>query len=69
MSVKGVNIIAGAADTAKGRSACTLALLQRELSVKMLCRRHGADVLSLAAGEPDFDTPEAILQAGIWALT
>jgi aspartate aminotransferase len=31
-------------------------------------RRQGVDVVSFAAGEPDFDTPEAIKQAGIAAI-
>ena len=31
-------------------------------------RESGADVIGLAAGEPDFDTPGPILEAGIEAL-
>ena len=31
-------------------------------------RDQGADVVSLAAGGPDFDTPEEIISAGIEAL-
>lgn len=31
-------------------------------------REQGIDVIGLAAGEPDFDTPEAIVEAGIEAL-
>ena len=31
-------------------------------------REQGIDVVKLAAGEPDFDTPEAIINAGIEAL-
>ena len=31
-------------------------------------REQGVDVISLAAGEPDFTTPDAVLQAGIEAL-
>jgi len=31
-------------------------------------REQGIDVIGLAAGEPDFDTPEAIVAAGIEAL-
>lgn len=31
-------------------------------------REAGKDVVSLAAGEPDFDTPEPIVQAGIQAM-
>lgn len=31
-------------------------------------REQGVDVIGLAAGEPDFDTPAAIVEAGIEAL-
>ena len=31
-------------------------------------REAGKDIVSLAAGEPDFDTPEPIIQAGIKAM-
>ncbi len=31
-------------------------------------KESGVDVISLAAGEPDFDTPEVIIEAGIEAL-
>ena len=31
-------------------------------------REDGIDVVSLAAGEPDFDTPSQILDAGVEAL-
>jgi bifunctional aspartate aminotransferase and glutamate/aspartate-prephenate aminotransferase len=31
-------------------------------------RESGIDVIGLAAGEPDFDTPEPIVEAGIEAL-
>lgn len=31
-------------------------------------RESGVDVVSLAAGEPDFDTPQEIIDAGIEAL-
>ena len=31
-------------------------------------RERGEDVISLAAGEPDFDTPAAIVEAGVAAL-
>ena len=31
-------------------------------------KEDGVDVISLAAGEPDFDTPEPIVEAGIEAL-
>ena len=31
-------------------------------------REAGQDIISLAAGEPDFDTPQAVLDAGIEAL-
>lgn len=31
-------------------------------------KERGVDVLSLAAGEPDFDTPEPVIAAGIEAL-
>jgi aspartate/glutamate/aspartate-prephenate aminotransferase len=31
-------------------------------------RESGADVIGLAAGEPDFDTPAAIVEAGVEAL-
>ena len=31
-------------------------------------RERGADVIGLAAGEPDFDTPAAVVEAGVEAL-
>ena len=31
-------------------------------------REGGQDVIGLAAGEPDFDTPEPVVEAGIEAL-
>ncbi len=31
-------------------------------------REAGQDVIGLAAGEPDFDTPPAVVEAGIRAL-
>lgn len=31
-------------------------------------REDGADVIGLAAGEPDFDTPAAVVEAGVEAL-
>ena len=31
-------------------------------------REQGVDVVKLAAGEPDFDTPEAVINAGVEAL-
>ena len=31
-------------------------------------REGGADVIGLAAGEPDFDTPAAVVEAGVEAL-
>ena len=31
-------------------------------------REQGIDVISLAAGEPDFDTPDVVIEAGIEAL-
>ena len=31
-------------------------------------REAGKDIISLAAGEPDFDTPEPIIKAGIQAM-
>lgn len=31
-------------------------------------REEGKDVIGLAAGEPDFDTPEPIVKAGIEAI-
>lgn len=31
-------------------------------------REAGKDIVSLAAGEPDFDTPEPIIKAGIEAM-
>jgi aspartate/glutamate/aspartate-prephenate aminotransferase len=31
-------------------------------------REGGADIIGLAAGEPDFDTPAAIIDAGVEAL-
>jgi bifunctional aspartate aminotransferase and glutamate/aspartate-prephenate aminotransferase len=31
-------------------------------------RESGTDVIGLAAGEPDFDTPQEIVEAGVQAL-
>jgi aspartate/glutamate/aspartate-prephenate aminotransferase len=31
-------------------------------------REQGADIIGLAAGEPDFDTPAPIVEAGVEAL-
>lgn len=31
-------------------------------------RESGVDVISLAAGEPDFDTPQPVAEAGIQAI-
>lgn len=31
-------------------------------------REAGQDVISLAAGEPDFDTPQPVIDAGIHAM-
>ena len=31
-------------------------------------QEKGVDVISLAAGEPDFDTPDVVIEAGIEAL-
>jgi len=31
-------------------------------------RASGVDVISLAAGEPDFDTPQPVAEAGIQAI-
>jgi aspartate/glutamate/aspartate-prephenate aminotransferase len=46
------------------RPSKTMAL--SDLAASM--REAGADVISLAAGEPDFDTPAPIIEAGIEAL-
>ena len=46
------------------RPSKTMAL--SDLAASM--REAGADVISLAAGEPDFDTPLPIIEAGIEAL-
>lgn len=42
----------------------TMALTDLATSMK----EQGIDVIGLAAGEPDFDTPAAILEAGVDAL-
>src|SRR6185312_16852202 len=42
----------------------TLAITTRTLELK----RAGVDVIGLAAGEPDFDTPEFVKQAAIKAI-
>ena len=42
----------------------TLAITSRVMELK----REGVDVIGLGAGEPDFDTPEHIKQAGIDAI-
>jgi aspartate/glutamate/aspartate-prephenate aminotransferase len=34
----------------------------------MKLKEEGVDIISLSVGEPDFDTPEVILQAGMEAL-
>ena len=31
-------------------------------------KEQGKDIVSLAAGEPDFDTPEPVIQAGVKAM-
>jgi len=31
-------------------------------------REGGADIIGLAAGEPDFDTPGPVIEAGVEAL-
>ena len=42
----------------------TMALTDLAMSL----REQGRDVISLAAGEPDFDTPQEIVAAGVEAL-
>ncbi|HEX7693755.1 MAG TPA: aminotransferase class I/II-fold pyridoxal phosphate-dependent enzyme, partial [Sphingomonas sp.] len=42
----------------------TLAITTRVLELK----REGVDVIGLGAGEPDFDTPDFIKEAGIKAI-
>ena len=44
--------------------SATLAMTARANALS----REGKDIISLSAGEPDFDTPEAISQAGIQAI-
>ncbi len=44
--------------------SATLAMAGRAKKLK----RTGADVIALSAGEPDFNTPEAIAEAGIQAI-
>lgn len=44
--------------------SATLAMAGRAKKLK----REGADVIALSAGEPDFNTPEAIAKAGIEAI-
>jgi len=44
--------------------SATLAMAGRAKKLK----REGADVIALSAGEPDFDTPELIAQAGMQAI-
>ena len=46
------------------KPSATVAVANRAKELK----RHGVDVLSFAAGEPDFDTPERIKEAAIKAL-
>lgn len=46
------------------RPASTVAFMNRAMDL----RRQGKDVLSFAAGEPDFDTPQRIKDAAIAAL-
>jgi aspartate aminotransferase len=46
------------------KPSSTVAVMNRAAELK----RQGIDVLSFAAGEPDFDTPKAIKQAAIDAL-
>jgi aspartate aminotransferase len=46
----------------KASATTTMASLAREL------RSHGRDIISLVAGEPDFDTPDNIKQAAISAI-
>lgn len=44
--------------------AKTMALTDLANSLK----EEGKDIVALAAGEPDFDTPEPIIKAGIAAM-
>ena len=41
-------------------ASATVAMGNRAKALK----EHGADVINLAGGEPDFDTPESIRNAG-----
>lgn len=67
------------AGTANGASAVDLTLNPRVAALKpsktmaltdlaRSLREQGQDVIGLAAGEPDFDTPSEIVEAGIAAL-
>lgn len=46
------------------KPSATIAMSNKAMALK----QQGIDVISLAAGEPDFDTPEAIKAAGIAAI-
>jgi aspartate aminotransferase len=48
----------------KLKPSSTLAVTARAMQL----RREGIDVISMAAGEPDFDTPEHIKQAAVQAM-
>lgn len=65
--------------TANGASTVDLTLNPRVAALKpsktmaltdlaRSLREQGQDVIGLAAGEPDFDTPSEIVEAGIAAL-
>ena len=67
------------AGTANGAPAVDLTLNPRVAALKpsktmaltdlaRSLREQGQDVIGLAAGEPDFDTPSEIVEAGIAAL-
>lgn len=67
-----------------GRAACTSIQLDRTLNPRVAelrvaktmmlsdlassLKEAGKDIISLAAGEPDFDTPKPIIEAGMEAM-
>jgi len=44
--------------------SATLAITDRAIGLK----REGKDIIGLSAGEPDFDTPDFVKEAGINAI-
>lgn len=46
------------------RSSASIVMMDKARALKA----QGMDIISLAGGEPDFDTPEAVVEAGVKAI-